>query len=158
MIFELIKLQFLKSFRSTSFAKSAMTNVLLGFLVLVLLAYVFGAGIFLPRIIDTLAEGQDPIVVLNSYLIFFFLGEFMYRYFLQTLPVIELESLLHLPIGKARIISMLLIRSFISALSVIAILLFSPSAFQIIAPEYGNSGAVFWIGSIVLTSWDSRMA
>ncbi|WP_075349800.1 DUF5687 family protein [Algoriphagus marinus] len=153
MIFELIRLQFLKSFRSTSFAKSAMANVLLGFLVLVLLAYVFGAGIFLPRIIDTLAEGQDPIVVLNSYLIFFFLGEFMYRYFLQTLPVIELESLLHLPIGKGRIISMLLIRSFISALSVIAILLFLPSAFQIIAPEYGNSGAVFWIGSIVFTSW-----
>jgi hypothetical protein len=153
MIFELIRLEFLKSFRSTSFAKSAMTNVLLGFLALVLLAYVFGAGIFLPRIIGALAEGQDPIVVLNSYLIYFFLGEFMYRYFLQTLPVIELESLLHLPIGKGRIISMLLIRSFISALSVIAILLFLPSAFQIIAPEYGTSGAVFWIGSIVLTSW-----
>jgi hypothetical protein len=153
MIFELIRLQFLKSFRSTAFAKSAMANIFLGFLILLLLGYVFGAGIFLPRIIGTLAEGQDPIVVLNSYLVFFFLGEFMYRYFLQTLPVIELESLLHLPIGKGKIISMLLIRSFISALSVIAILLFLPSAFQIIAPKYGTSGAVFWTGSIVLTSW-----
>ncbi len=153
MIFELIRLQFLKSYRSTSFAKSAMANIFLGFLILVLLSYVFGAGIFLPRIIELLAEGQDPIVVLNSYLIFFFLAEFMYRYFLQTLPVIELESLLHLPIGKGRIISMLLIRSFISAMTLIPILLFLPSAFQIIAPEYGTTGAIFWIGSIAFTSW-----
>ncbi len=153
MIFELIRLQFLKSFRSTAFAKSAMANIFLGLLVLLLLGYVFGAGIFLPRIIALLAEGQDPIEVLNSYLIFFFLTEFMYRYFLQTLPVIELESLLHLPIGKGRIISMLLIRSFISAMSLIPILLFIPSAFQIIAPIYGNSGAIFWASSIAFTSW-----
>jgi len=153
MIRELIRLQFLKTFRSTSFAKSAMANIFLGFLVLVLLSYVFAAGIFLPRIIDALAEGQDPIEVLNSYLIYFFLVEFMYRYFLQKLPVLDLESLLHLPIGKRRIISILLLRSFISAMSIIPILLFLPSAFQIIAPEYGSSGAVFWIGSIVFTSW-----
>ena len=153
MIFELIRLEFLKSFRSTSFAKSAMLNLLLAFLIVILLSYVLVAGIFLPEIIDNFAAGQDPIVVLNSYLIYFFLGEFMYRYFLQTLPVIELESLLHLPIGKAKIITMLLVRSFISALSVIAILLFLPSAVQLVAPEYGTRGAIFWIGSIVLTSW-----
>ena len=130
-----------------------MANIFLGFLVLILLSYVFAAGIFLPRIIDALAEGQDPIEVLNSYLIYFFLVEFMYRYFLQKLPVLDLESLLHLPIGKRRIISILLLRSFISAMSIIPILLFLPSAFQIIAPEYGSAGVVFWIGSIVFTSW-----
>lgn len=153
MILELIRLQFLKSFRSTSFAKSAMANIFLGFLVIVLLGYVFAAGIFLPRIIEILAEGQNPIVVLNSYLIYFFLVEFMYRYFLQKLPVLDLESLLHLPIGKGRIISILLVRSFISAMTIIPVLLFLPSAFQIVAPAYGTSGAIFWIGSIVFTSW-----
>lgn len=153
MILELIRLQFLKSFRSTSFAKSAAVTILLFFLALILLTYVLLAGLFLVRIIDQLAEGQDAIVVLNSGIMYFFLAEFMYRYFIQKLPVVELESLLHLPIGKRRIIHMLLSRSFISAMSLIAALLFTPFAFQEIAESNGMSGALTWLGTILFLSW-----
>jgi hypothetical protein len=125
----------------------------MGFLVLLLLSYVFGAGFLLKMIIESVAENQDPLHVLNSYLIFFFLGEFMYRYFIQKLPVIELESLLHLPIGKRRIIHMLLIRSFISPLSIIALLLFLPFALQVVGDQYGWLGVINWLGAILLTSW-----
>ncbi|WBL43521.1 DUF5687 family protein [Algoriphagus halophytocola] len=153
MIFELIRLQFLKSVRSTSFAKSVLVAVFLGFLALLLLSYVLMAGLFLGRIVSELAEGQDPIEVVNSSLIFFFLVEFMYRYFLQTLPVIELESLLHLPIGKRKIIHMLLVRSFISPLNIIAVLLFTPFGFLEVGAQFGTANALFWIGNIVLISW-----
>lgn len=153
MFFELIRLQFLKSVRSTSFAKSLMTNILLGFLVLLLLGYVLGAGLFLKLIIGELAKGQDPLVVLNSYLIYYFLFEFMYRYFIQKLPVVELESLLHLPIGKARIMHILLLRSFISPLSIIPLLLFFPFSIDVVASQFGGLAASFWLGSILLTSW-----
>lgn len=138
MFFELIRLQFLKSVRSTSFAKSLLTNILLGFLVVLLLGYVLGAGLFLKMIIGALAKGQDPLVVLNSYLIYYFLFEFMYRYFIQKLPVVELESLLHLPIGKARIMHILLLRSFISPLSIISLLLFLPFSIDVVASQFGE--------------------
>ena len=153
MVFELIRLQFLKSIRSTSFAKSVLIAVFLGFLALLLLSYVFLAGLFLGKIIEQIAPGKDPVEVVCSGLVFFFLLEFMYRYFLQNLPVIELESLLHLPIGKKRIIHMLLIRSFISPLSIIALLLFLPFGIQVILPLQGISALVFWIGTIVMISW-----
>ncbi len=153
MFFELIRLQFLKSLRSTSFAKSLLTNILLGFLVVLLLGYVLGAGLFLKLIITALAEGQDPMVVLNSYLIYYFMFEFMYRYFIQKLPIVELESLLHLPIGKARIMHILLLRSFISPLSIISILLFLPFTIDVVASQFGGMAASFWLGSIILTSW-----
>lgn len=153
MIFELIRLQFLKSLRSTSFAKSVLVAIFLVFLGLLLLSYVLLAGLFLSRIIEQLAEGQDPVQVVCSGLIFFFLVEFMYRYFLQGLPVIELESLLHLPIGKRKIIHILLVRSFVSPLSIIALLLFLPFSFQEIAPEFGVASAIFWIGTVVMISW-----
>jgi len=153
MFFELIRLQFLKSVRSTSFAKSVLTNIFLGFIVLLLLLYVLGAGLLLKVIIEKLAEGQDPLTVLNSYLIYFFLGEFMYRYFIQQLPVVELESLLHLPIGKSKIMHILLLRSFISPINVIALLLFLPFGVQVILPASDAVGLIGWIGSIVLTSW-----
>ncbi|WP_317046453.1 DUF5687 family protein [Algoriphagus chordae] len=146
-------MEFLKSFRSTSFAKSLMVAIFLGFLAIMLLGYLLMAGIFLNRILQALAEGQDSIVVLNSGLIFFFLVEFMYRYFLQKLPVIELESLLHLPIPKKKIMHMLLGRSFFSPLSIIALILFTPFAFTEIASQYGASGAFSWLSAVVLISW-----
>jgi len=130
-----------------------MVAIFLGFLAIMLLGYLLIAGLFLTRIIEQLAEGQDPIQVLNSGLIFFFLVEFMYRYFLQKLPVIELESLLHLPISKRKIMHMLLGRSFFSPLSIIALILFTPFAFSEISTQYGVSGAIFWLGTILFISW-----
>ncbi|TNF40352.1 MAG: hypothetical protein EP311_09085 [Cytophagales bacterium] len=153
MFFTLIRLQFLKSVRSTSFAKSLLMNLFMGFLALLLLSYVFAAGFLLKRIIESLAEGQNPLDVLNSYLIYFFLAEFMYRYFIQKLPVVDLESLLHLPIGKKRIVNILLLRSFISPLSLIALLLFLPFGLDVVWSEYGWQGLITWLGSILLTSW-----
>ncbi|MBN3582628.1 hypothetical protein JYB64_09560 [Algoriphagus aestuarii] len=156
MIFELIRLQFLKSLRSTSFAKSLLITIFLAFLALLLLSYVLMAGIFLNKILGVLAEGRDPLEVLCGGLIFFFLMEFMYRYFLQNLPVIDLESLLHLPIGKRKIIHMLLVRSFISPISIIALLLFLPFGIQVILPQMGMDSLIFWIGTILMISWSTH--
>jgi len=153
MLFELIRLEFLKSFRSTAFAKSVIVAIFLGFLASMLLGYLLIAGIFLNKILSELAEGQDPIQVLNSGLIFFFLVEFMYRYFLQKLPVIELESLLHLPISKIKIMHMLLGRSFFSPLSLVALILFTPFAFTELSALYGVEGAISWLGTILFISW-----
>ncbi|MFC3417150.1 DUF5687 family protein [Algoriphagus hitonicola] len=153
MIFQLIRLQFIKSARSTSFAKSILTNIFLGFIILLLLSYVVAAGFFLKDIIIVLDGDVDPLEALNGYLIFFFLTEFMYRYFLQKLPVVELESLLHLPIGKRWIMNVLLLKSFISPLNLIALLLFTPFAIQVILPQFGAVAMWGWVGAIVLTSW-----
>ncbi|PZX50453.1 hypothetical protein LV84_04015 [Algoriphagus ratkowskyi] len=153
MLFELIRLEFIKSFRSTAFAKSVMVAIFLGFLAIMFLSYLLMAGLFLNRILEVLAEGENTIEVLNSGLIFFFLVDFMYRYFLQKLPVIELESLLHLPISKHKIMHMLLGRSFFSPLSIIALILFTPFAFTVIGQEYGIQGAISWLGTVVFISW-----
>lgn len=153
MFFTLIRLQYLKSVRSTSFAKSALATGFLVFVALLLLSYVFFAGLFLGRIIDMLAEGKEPIAFLNSLLIYFFLGEFMYRYFVQKLPVVDLESLLHLPIGKKKIVSVLLLRSFLSPLNVIALLLFLPFGVEAVQEEYGVLGLVSWLGTLLCLSW-----
>ena len=153
MFFTLIRLQYLKSIRSTSFAKSALATGFLVFVALLLLSYVFFAGLFLGRIIDMLAEGKEPIAFLNSLLIYFFLGEFMYRYFVQKLPVVDLESLLHLPIWKKKIVSVLLLRSFLSPLNVIALLLFLPFGVEAVQEEYGVLGLVSWLGTLLSLSW-----
>ena len=153
MFFTLIKLQFLKSVRSTSFAKSALASGVLLFFALLLLSYVFFAGLFLPRIIDLLADGGDAIEFLNAAILFFFLVEFIYRYFIQQLPVVDLENFLHLPIGKNRIIQVLMLRSFLSPLNVIGLLLFLPFGVQVIGSQFGMLGFACWIGTLLFVSW-----
>lgn len=153
MIFELIRLEFLKSSRSTSFAKSVAVGIFLFFLAVLLLLYVLALGLALKYIITDVLKEEDAFAFLSGTVIYFFLFEFMYRYFIQKLPVIELESLLHLPISKSKIIHFMLIRSFISPLSIIALLLFTPFTVMEVAPRFGTEAAVYWLGTLFLISW-----
>jgi hypothetical protein len=153
MVLELIRLELLKTFRSTSFAKSALVAIFLAFLALLLLSYVVLLGLVLKKIIEKGFESTDAYATLSGVLVYFFLFEFMYRYFVQKLPVIELERFLHLPIKKSKIIHFLLGRSFVSPLSLIAPLLFTPFAIQEVAPRFGTAAAWSWLFCILFTSW-----
>lgn len=136
MMLQLIKLELIKTMRSTSFAKSVLVALFLGFLAIILLSYLLLLGLFLKEIIEKGLEQADAFEFLSANLVYFFLIEFMYRYFTQQLPVIELERFLHLPIKKSRIINFLLLRSFISPLTLIAVLIFTPFAFKEIMPRF----------------------
>lgn len=153
MVLELIRLEFLKTIRSTSFAKSALVAVFLAFLAVLLLGYVLALGLLLKMIIVKGFDKTDAYGTLASYLVYFFLFEFIYRYFVQKLPVIELERFLHLPIKKSKIIHFLLIRSFVSPLTLIAPLLFTPFAFQEVLPKFGGMAAFSWLAAVFFTSW-----
>ncbi|KEO74354.1 DUF5687 family protein [Anditalea andensis] len=153
MIFELIRLEFLKASRSSSFGKSLAVGIFLFLLAIVLLLYILALGLALKYIITEVIQEEDAYSFLSGTVIYFFLFEFMYRYFIQKLPVIELESLLHLPISKSKIINFLLLRSFISPLSIIALLLFMPFTIMEVAPRFGIEAAIYWLGTLVFTSW-----
>ncbi|SMD43533.1 hypothetical protein SAMN00777080_2126 [Aquiflexum balticum DSM 16537] len=139
--------------RSTAFAKSALVAIFLAFLAIVLLAYVLLLGLVLKQIIEKGFDSSDAYATLSGVLIYFFLFEFMYRYFIQKLPVIELERFLHLPIKKSMIIHFLLGRSFVSPMTLIAPLLFLPFAVQEVATRFGSPAAWSWMFCILFTSW-----
>lgn len=153
MVLQLVKWEILKITRSTAYARSLAVALLMLGLNILLLSYVVLMGLALEPILVQGLGKEDPIGFLNSILIYFFLFEIIYRYFVQGLPVVELESLLHLPISKSWIIRFLLIRSFISPLSLIPVLLFTPFAIMGIAGAYGYSGAVSWLALLFLFSW-----
>nr|MBI1231561.1 hypothetical protein [Cytophagales bacterium] len=153
MIRTFVHLEFLKRSRSTSFARSLAIGVFLGFMALLLLCYLLLIGIGMKYIIEKVFSPESTAIFLNSYLVYFFLVEVIYRYFVQQLPVFSLESFLHLPIPKSGIIHYLLISSFISPLTIVPLLLFGPFAYLEIMPNYGGLASVVWLGSVLLTSW-----
>lgn len=158
MIRLFIQLEVQKRTRSTSFARSLAIGIFLGFMALLLMGYLLLLGIGLKYIIEEFFSPESTIIFLNSYLIYFFIFEIIYRYFAQQLPVFSLESFLHLPISKSSIIHYLLLASFVSPLSILPLLLFGPFAIMEIAPNYGNAAAGVWLGSIMLTSWSIHWA
>ncbi|WP_114752652.1 DUF5687 family protein [Pleomorphovibrio marinus] len=153
MIKTFIQLELLKRLRSTSFARSLAIGIFLAFLGLLVLAYLLLMGLALNYLISEFFSPADNTVFLNSYLVFFFLFEIIYRYFIQQLPVFSLEHFLHLPVAKSGIIHYLLVSSFISPLTILPLLLFGPFAIMEIAEVYGSVSAGVWLGSVLLTSW-----
>jgi hypothetical protein len=153
MISTLLRLELMKTMRSTSFAKSALVAIFLTFLAIILLSYVLILGLFLKEIIEKGFESTDAYATLSGALIYFFLFEFLYRYFAQKLPVMELQKFLHLPLKKSNIIHFLMGRSFVSPLTLIAPLLFAPFAFKEIGPRFGDLAAWSWLGAVLMSSW-----
>src|SRR5699024_1696257 len=153
MILQLISLQWKKAIRSVSLSRSIIANIFIGFLVVLLLSYVLLLGLALSSIISEALGIEEVIPFVNAHLFFFFLFECGYRFMLQKLPVFELENFLHLPISRSKIVHFLLVKSFISPFTIIALLLFAPFALIEIAPVYGGAFAFYWLATLVLISW-----
>jgi hypothetical protein len=149
----LFKLQIKRALRSVSFSRNLVGGFFLGFLVFMVFVYVLILAFSLRKVIEDGFGFEDALAFLNANLFFILIGEFFYRYFLQKMPVIELQNYLHLPIPRSSIVHYMLMKSFISPLSIVMILLFTPFALTEIAPEMGRAAALGWLSSIVFASW-----
>lgn len=153
MIFEFVKLQVLKTIRSVSFTRNIIGGLFIGFIAFIVMGNLLALAILLPGILENSVRVDDVVAFLNANLLFYFLTEMLYRFFLQKLPVIELENFLHLPIKKSKIVHFLLGRSFVSPLSIITIICFLPVTIIEVSSSYGAAGAIQWFGAILLISW-----
>lgn len=150
---QFIQLQLKSKIRSVSLGRDLIAGLFLLIFILFLLGNVVLISVSLPFIIRSFFEVDSPIGILNSYILFYFATEFLYRFFLQKLPVAELRHYLHLPIPRWKIIHFLLQRSFISLLNIIVILLLVPFAIIEVAGSYGTLSAISWLSTLVLISW-----
>lgn len=138
--------------RSTSFTKDVTTKVFVGIFGFIMAAYAIGLGFALELIITKVLKQTDSIVFLNGILLYYFGFEFVMRYMMQNMPVMDIQPYLHLPMKKARMIHYLLVRSFIHMLNFLPWLIFAPFAFSVIGPAYGANVAVAWMLTVWLSS------
>lgn len=150
---QFIQLQLKSKIRSVSLGRDLIAGLFLLIVGIFILGYVILISVSLPFIIRSFFEVENPIGFLNSYILFFFATEFLYRFFIQKLPVAELQHYLHLPIPRWKIVHFLMQRSFLSLLNIIAILLLVPFTIIEVAGSHGALSAISWLGSIVLLSW-----
>lgn len=138
--------------RSTSFSKDTATlvfTIILGFFMLV---NALAIGLTLDIIIVKTLKQPDAIRFLNSLLLYYFTFEFMMRYMMQNLPVLDVQPYLHLPLKKSGIVHFLLIRSAVHLLNFLPLILFLPFALKVIAPAYSMTVSLIWIFAVSMIS------
>ena len=135
-------------FRSSSVGKDIAIQIMLGFIVVSLVGYSLAVGFALENIIVNTLKQKDAIAFLNGLLIYYFIGGFITRYFIQSLPALDVQPYLHLPIPRSKIVNFLLGKSLIHVLNIFVFLVFTPFALTAIAREYGIAQTCVWLLSL----------
>ncbi|WP_339711053.1 DUF5687 family protein [uncultured Kriegella sp.] len=144
-----LRLQWKSFFRSSSLGKGLALKLLMIFFGIYMLVTLIGLGAGLYFLLEKIDPGVDPMVKLSQVLIYWLLFEFFVRYFMQKLPILDVKPLLLLPIKKSTITHYVLGRSIFSFYNVLALFVFIPFGFVLMANGYPVLLVLFWFLSIL---------
>lgn len=131
-----------------SLSKDIMTNVFTALFGIAMLVYSLALGFGLNSIIVEFLKQQDSIHFLNSILLYYLGFEFIMRYLMQNLPVLDIQPYLHLPMKRSKMVNYLLSRSLVHLMNILVPLLFAPFAFMVIGPVFSSNIAWTWFLSL----------
>ena len=144
--FNLEKKQF---FRSANWQKSVLLNIVLVLFALLFAFYFLMLGLFAYKIIHKQFPGQDPLVLVNSFLLYAIVGDLIFRYIMQKLPVMNIKPLLILPIKKSKIVHYILQKSALSFFNIMGLFFYIPFAVVLIKEGYTISGVLGWLFTMI---------
>jgi hypothetical protein len=152
MVSTLLSQGWKKFTRSPAFTKEITASIFLGLMAVMMVGYTLGLGFGLNAIITKVLNKPDSFTFLNMLLLYYFVVEFVMRYMIQNVPVLDIQPYLHLPIKRSRIMHFLLLKSLGHVLNFMVLLLFIPFAFTAVAGKFGAAGAWSWLLSIWMMS------
>ena len=139
-----------KQFRRASyFQKGLAIKILMAFVVLYFggMALLFGGGVFF--IAKKAIPEVDPIETINKFLIFWFLFDLLFRYFMQQLPVMNVKPLMVIPIKRSTVIHYLLGKTSISFFNILPLFIFIPFSIVLLFHGYAVLNVLGWFVSVV---------
>jgi hypothetical protein len=148
IIFTFLSLIVKRFSRSPSFGKDITIQIILGFITVAVAGYFLILGFALEKLIINTLKQTNAVAFLNGLLVYYFVGEFIIRYFIQSIPTLDVQPFLHLPIKRSRIINFFLGLSLMQAINFFVFLLFSQFAFSSVAHGYGIQQAWIWLLSL----------
>jgi hypothetical protein len=139
-----------KSFwRSRNAGKSLAIQIFIGFITIYLLVSAIGLGFFLQELLRKAYPGQDIIKIFCGFILYYFLGDMFIRFMIQDLPTLTIKPYLVQNIQRRQLIKFLNVRSMLSVINLLPLLLFIPFTLMAIAPKYGVIAASTFIISIM---------
>jgi hypothetical protein len=134
--------------RSSIWQRNLATNSFIGLMLLLMILYLLMFGIFLDPILRKAFPDDDPVSIFNGVIIYYFGFDLLLRYMMQALPTFSIESYLHLPVSKKRIVHFVISKSIFHALNFLPLLIFLPFAIISVNSFYNPVHTLAWIISI----------
>lgn len=130
-------------FRSASFRTNLALKILMifGAIYFTLIFLSMGIGAFY-LIREELH--LDPILVVNQYLIYYFLFDLILRLFLQKIPVMNIRPLLTLPVKKSTIVNFALGKTILSFFNFVHCFFFVPFSIVLLIEGYDVVSVILW--------------
>ncbi|MEY3500778.1 MAG: hypothetical protein RL308_2447 [Bacteroidota bacterium] len=142
MVKHFLNLEIKAFLRSASVGKSIALKVLLGFLALYfMLSFLFLGFALFPLLQENFPK-QKPIEIVNNAVIFWLAIDLIFRFFMQSLPVMNIKPLLILPIKREKVIHFVLLKSLVSIYNIFPLLVILPFGITTIIQENLNTAPV----------------
>ena len=143
MLWSFIKLEWRSFTRSASFGTNLALKIFIGFGILFYSALFLMLGVLaFYEIQDN--TGQEPLTVINSYLIYWWAFDIIFRYFAQNTPVMRVKPLLTLAISKKRITHYLLGKSGFTFFNIYPLFFLVPFSVTLLSEGYSVVGVIAW--------------
>ncbi|MDX2189128.1 MAG: DUF5687 family protein [Bacteroidota bacterium] len=120
-----------KEFFRNKFWRENIAMKILAFVGFLLISGEFIAlGWFCTDIIGSIKPNENVIKVFSSWILFYFLIEFIFRFLIQHTPLLKIQPYLHLNISKSQLIHFLLIKSILSYSNLLYLAISIPFGFR----------------------------
>lgn len=153
MYLTLFRHSWLQFTRSATLSRNVTTLIFLAFIGLLFGGYFLLLAFFLDSMLQEFSGQEDTFALLTSLLVYYFLGEALFRYFMQSLPVLNIQPYLHLPVSRKKLVNYLIFRSYLHPFNILTAVLFLPYTLQVMVPRLGTEAAWRWWAVMVLLSW-----
>lgn len=136
-----IKLEWKAFFRSASFATNLALKIIMGLgaLYFMVCFAILGTAVFF----ILKEQGLEPLSTINTYIIYYLIGDLTIRWFFQKMPVTNIKPLLTLPINRSTIVHYSLGKTSISFFNIIHAFFFLPFTIVLLVQGYGYQ-AILW--------------
>lgn len=132
-----------KSFsRSASFRMNLFIKIFLGIVGAIYLFMILGLGVSVFYMLKE--KKMEPISTINTYLIYWWVGDLIFRYFMQKSPIMYVKPLLTLPLKKNKIVSFFLGKSMLSFFNIYHAFFFLPFSIVLLVNGYPVVNVLSW--------------
>ena len=132
-----------------SFIRAASFKTNLAFRIFMILGALYFAGVFLMLgvgvyfIIEDMEIG-DPLKVINGIIFYYLIGDLVLRYTLQKMPVMNIRTLLYLPLKKISVVRYSLWKTIFSFFNIMHAFFFVPFSLVLVSQGYDPLGVIAW--------------
>jgi hypothetical protein len=142
--------------RSSIWQRNLVTNIFIGFFLLLMIMYLLLLGIFIDPILRKAFPDNDPVAILNGVIIYYLGFDLLIRYLMQSLPTFAIESYLHLPVRKRKMVHFVISKSIFHVLNFLPLLVFLPFALISITQGYDSLSTLAWILCIIFLIFNNN--